>query len=76
MFLLQPPKVHTLMDNDPLPELEEETIPANRLPSPAASESSLLPDSLFAINCWCGIKGDGNILYQSDEGTAIQCDEC
>jgi len=73
-ILLQPPNARTLKDNDP--ESEEETIPANRPPSPAASESSSLPNSLFALNCRCGVKGDGNILYRLDEGIAIQCDEC
>ena len=38
---------------------------------------SSLPDSLFGLDCQCGIIGDGNIHYQSDQhGEAIQCDEC
>jgi hypothetical protein len=40
------------------------------------SESSL-PDSLFAIDCRCGLSGDGNLLYRPEQfGEAIQCDKC
>ena len=56
------------------PESEEETNP-RRLPSPAASSSSL-PDSVWSLNCRCGVKGDGNTLYREDDGTTIQCNDC
>ena len=40
------------------------------------SESSL-PDSLFALDCRCGLSGDGNLLYRPEQfGEAIECDRC
>ncbi|KAF8075742.1 hypothetical protein FPV67DRAFT_1648897 [Lyophyllum atratum] len=41
-----------------------------------ASDSGSLPDSLFSLNCRCGLVGDGNILYQKIEGEAVQCADC
>jgi hypothetical protein len=85
---LNPPPDDTVTDRSESldPESEEETIP--RKPgapdtqdnihhiSPTPSESSL-PDSLFGLDCRCGIVGDGNIHYQANQhGEAIQCDEC
>ena len=60
------------------PESEEDTHmpPIQCSPQSAQSENPSLPDSLFQINCRCGLKGDGNQLYREDEGEAIQCDEC
>lgn len=57
------------------PESEEPTFNIGHLPSPAKSSLSL-PDSLFTMNCRCGVQGDGNVLYREEEGTAVQCDEC
>lgn len=57
------------------PESEEPTFNDGHLPSPAKSSLSL-PDSLFTMNCRCGVQGDGNVLYREEEGTAVQCDEC
>ncbi|KAF8059494.1 hypothetical protein FPV67DRAFT_1426312, partial [Lyophyllum atratum] len=59
------------------PESEEETsrlLPDN--PSPLQHQNSSQPDSEFSLNCRCGLVGDGNILYHTIEGKAIQCDEC
>lgn len=44
--------------------------------SPPRSLAISLPNSLFSINCRCGMVGDGNILYCQDDGEAIQCDIC
>jgi hypothetical protein len=79
------PTDNTVTDGSLEPESEEEMVP--RKPGPqnnpqhisvTASESkSSLADSLFGLDCRCGIVGDGNIRYQADQhGEAIQCDEC
>lgn len=70
----------------PSPESEETTYPPAQtqlppVPAPVNSESPVsegqsLPDSLFRINCRCGMTGDGNVLYQEEEGLAMQCEEC
>jgi len=65
------PNLNSLEFTKGSPESKEPM--ANHLPSPAHS----LPDSDFMVNCHCGVNGDGNVLYRtSDEGAAIQCDEC
>jgi PHD-finger len=58
-------------------ESEEGTLthPQISRQSPQLDEQSLL-DSDFQMNCCCGVKGDGNLLYWADEGEAVQCDEC
>ncbi|KAG6807065.1 hypothetical protein H0H92_008945, partial [Tricholoma furcatifolium] len=38
----------------------------HNLSSPKSVASSL-PDSLFSLNCRCGLVADGNIFYQADE---------
>jgi hypothetical protein len=43
--------------------------------SPAASSPSL-PDSVWSLNCRCGVKGDGYTLYRDNDGTTIQCNDC
>lgn len=43
--------------------------------SPQRSSSSA-PDSLFGLNCRCGLKGNGNVGYVQDDGEAVQCDTC
>ncbi|KAF4618842.1 hypothetical protein D9613_009694 [Agrocybe pediades] len=43
--------------------------------SPAKSLSSL-PDSEFDLNCRCGLQGNGNLMYNSEAGRAIQCEDC
>lgn len=59
------------------PESEEDTHPPHHSSQQSApSDDQSLPDSLFQINCRCGLKGDGNQLYRADEGEAVQCDEC
>jgi hypothetical protein len=66
------------------PESEEETLPhrplletidLTQLPRSSGSQESL-PDSEFALNCRCGVTGDGNIVYHQEDGEVIQCDEC
>lgn len=42
----------------------------------SSSPSRFLPNSEFELNCLGGIVGDGNVLYLSEHGEAIQCDEC
>jgi len=82
-----PPTDNVITDGSLDPESEEETIPKKPGTSgtrdspyhisPAPSSNSSLPDSLFGLDCRCGIVGDGNINYRADEhGEAIQCDEC
>jgi hypothetical protein len=75
----------TATDGSLDPESEEEVVPRKpehqdnpQYISIAYSEStSSLPNSLFGLDCRCGIVGDGNIHYQADQhGEAIQCDEC
>ncbi|KAF9455969.1 hypothetical protein BDZ94DRAFT_1315628 [Collybia nuda] len=77
---------HTQNNLDILPvpdalESEDETLPPhsntthNLEPSLTDSNESL-PDSLFPLNCCCGLVGDGNMLYQTVEGEAIQYDKC
>lgn len=65
-------------------ESEEETIPAageshlqavNSAAETALSQDSL-PNSDFDVNCRCGAKGDGNIVYYQEDGEVVQCDEC
>lgn len=56
------------------PESEDET--PGQAPTIAPSEISL-PDSLVALDCRCGIVGDGNLFYQPEEfGETIQCELC
>jgi len=82
----KPPSTYDMVTDGSLdPESEEEMVPMNPGPqdnlgrisvTPSESKSSL-PDSLFGLDCRCGIVGDGNIHYQADQhGEAIQCDEC
>ena len=35
-----------------------------------------LPNSEFDVNCRCGATGDGNVVYHSEDGEVVQCDEC
>lgn len=43
--------------------------------SPSPTQS--LPDSLFSLNCRCGVVGDGNKYYLDNiNGEAIQCNKC
>ena len=69
------------LTDEPLsPESEEEMAgPSANLEhghtSPTASELSL-PDSVWTLNCRCGVNGDGNVLYRQEEGTTIQCSDC
>ena len=83
---LKPPPSGTVTDESESldPESKEEMIPTKQKP-PGTKDNvhhisttpSSLPDSLFGLDCWCGIIGDGNVHYQSDQlGEAIQCDEC
>jgi hypothetical protein len=75
----------TFTDGSLEPESEEEMVPRTPGPQnnpqhisipPSDSESSI-PDSLFGLDCRCGIVGDGNIYYEAHQhGEAIQCDEC
>ena len=72
------------------PESEEETIPPKKqslnsmdlvnlmtttAPPPSLSQDSL-PNSDFDVNCRCGARGDGNIVYFQEDGEVVQCDEC
>ena len=57
-----------------LPGLIADTIHGKE-ESPSSSASSR-PDSPFILGCRCGRSGDGNILYEADEGVAVQCDSC
>ncbi|KAF8066482.1 hypothetical protein FPV67DRAFT_1626399 [Lyophyllum atratum] len=61
--------------NDSGSETKDQEAP---LAPPPRSQSfvSSAPDSLFSLNCRCGIRGDGNILYRQEDGVSIQCDEC
>ena len=36
----------------------------------------LLPNSEFDVNCRCGARGDGNIVYYQEDGEVVQCDDC
>ena len=68
------------------PESEEETIPppakslnqtdlaATALQEVLSQES--LPNSNFDVNCRCGARGDGNIVYYQEDGEVVQCDGC
>lgn len=68
-------------DMDPGPESEDTINPQDDfipgdLVSVAGSSDSL-PDSLFGLDCRCGMVGDGNIFYHPEQhGTAIQCILC
>ena len=69
------------------PESEKETLP--HLPQPNVIEvikimdlqhlpqsQESLPDSEFAVNCRCGVTGNGNIVFHQKDGEVIQCDDC
>ena len=68
------------IDEDDEFEEEEPTVRVVQpLPhgSPDQKGSSVsLPDEEFELRCRCGLTGDGNILYQEEEGMAIQCSQC
>ena len=85
----QPPPRH-VTSGSALPESEEETrnIPLEKSPipidivnlsatplPPSLSQDSL-PNSDFDVNCRCGAKGDGNIVYYQEDGKVVQCNEC
>ena len=72
---LSKPDLATLASTADTPESEEETYHRHDPLSPAASNPSL-PDSVWALNCRCGVKGDGNTLYRENDGTTIQCNDC
>lgn len=65
--------------NNTVPCIESEDSAASPI-LPKVRPPSLLPskpDSLFNMNCRCGISHDGNLLYNGDVyGMAIQCEEC
>ncbi|KAF9455241.1 hypothetical protein BDZ94DRAFT_1327669, partial [Collybia nuda] len=67
----------SIIDDNSL-ESEDETLPPNYYVAQISQRGSpeSLPDSLFSLNCRCGLVGDGNKLYQTIEGEAIQCNEC
>jgi len=77
---LSTPELEALAE-PPSAESEEDMVPLSatlepiRPSSPTASELSL-PDSVWTLNCRCGVKGDGNVLYRQDEGMTIQCSDC
>jgi hypothetical protein len=70
-ILTQPPSQHvtSALDDDG-PESEEET--TRSIPLSQVS----LPNSDFDVNCRCGAKGDGNIVFYQGGGEVVQCDEC
>jgi PHD finger protein len=86
-----PPRCVTsaLIQSDGL-ESEEETIPLEKSLKPTRSDSDLinlaetsrslsqisLPNSDFDVNCRCGVKGDGNIVYYQEDGEVVQCNDC
>lgn len=58
---------------------ESEEVAATLIPHPDCPPSPAIsvPESLFDLNCRCGISGNGNILYDANiYGMAIQCEEC
>ena len=73
-----PPKPVTSAPGDG-PESEEETIPS---PLVDLAETALspsqdsLPNSDFDVNCRCGARGNGNIVYYQEDGEVVQCEEC
>jgi hypothetical protein len=74
------PTCELIPDSPSSPESEEPTLNAKNLqqfmPNAGDESDSSLPDSLWMINCRCGVEGDGNVLYRTDEGETVQCDEC
>ena len=68
-------KCHTLAPvAEDGPESEEETVPKPVVTIPASPDS--LPNSEFALNCRCGMTGDGNVVYHEEDGEVVQCNEC
>ena len=81
----------TSASGDDGPESEEETLPplmptalkprnqidlaATALPL-SQDDSESLPNSDFDVNCRCGAKGDGNVVYYQEDGEVVQCDSC
>ena len=49
---------------------------ATALPLSQDSLAESLPNSDFDVNCRCGAKGNGNIVYYQEDGEVVQCDEC
>jgi hypothetical protein len=53
---------------------------ATRTVLPQSQVPSLTQDSLphsdFDVNCRCGARGDGNIVYYQEDGEVVQCDDC
>ncbi|KAF5319194.1 hypothetical protein D9619_008741 [Psilocybe cf. subviscida] len=45
-------------------------------PPPPQRSSSTIPDSLFDLNCRCGLTGNGNVGYVQANGEAVQCMTC
>ena len=62
------------------PESEEETLPLGQglggLHRGCSNSEESLPNSKFDVNCCCGATGDGNVVYHSEDGEVVQCDEC
>ena len=62
------------------PESEEETLSLGRglggLRWGHSDSQESLPNSEFDVNCRCGATGDGNVVYHSEDGEVVQCDEC
>jgi hypothetical protein len=86
-----PPSPVSSPGNASGPESEEETIPPQKkslnpmdhakLAATAVTDHLLLsqnslPESEFDVNCRCGAKGNGNIVYYQEDGEVVQCDEC
>lgn len=61
------------MDIDMSPTPKTRTLQVN---AHQEDDSISLPDSEFELKCRCGLTGNGNILYQEEEGMAIQCELC
>jgi hypothetical protein len=57
-------------------EVESEASSSSKEGSHSPSPVLSLPDSLFPINCRCGMVSDGNIHYRQEDGEVIQCDNC
>jgi len=77
---------HAPPGGDEGPESEEETVLNQARPEETGviettdqedrSSQESLPDSEFAVNCRCGVTGNGNIVYHQEDGEVIQCDDC
>ena len=57
-------------------DARQDLVLVNSLPNHPISPPSSLPNLDFSMSCRCGLSGDENILYQQEDGEAIQCEEC